>query len=116
MTDLTFFAADEAVVIGYDSEFADYDNPRGAMIGFAGRVYAEDAQGNRWFHTVATDYDRKRVLNLAETMAERLTIRYQKGRLPVAFSGWTKGRPAYGSQAYQDYGADDDIAMERNED
>lgn len=113
MTQLEFFAVDEAVVMKVDPEMADYDNPTGAIIGFAGQVCAEDERGNRWFYTVARGYDQAKVLKQAEIMAERLNIRFRQGKLPVAFSQWVQGRPAYGSPAYEEYGAADDLVWER---
>ena len=113
MKNLNFFAVDEAVVMKVDPDMADYDNPTGEVIGFAGQVCAEDEEGNRWFHTVACGYDQAAVFKKAEVMADRLNVRAGLGKLPVAFSQWRPGRPAYGSPAYEAYGAEDDCAWEQ---
>lgn len=116
MKNLNFFAVDEAIVMKIDPDMANYDNPTGAVIGFAGQVCAEDDEGNRWFLTVATDYNRGTVLKKAEVLAERLAIRFRRGKLPVGFDRWIQGRPAYGSPAYEAYGAADDWEWEQQQD
>jgi len=47
-------------------------------------------------------------------LAKRLQARWDNfGKLPVRFRDWYDDRPAYGSWAYELYGARDDIMWER---
>lgn len=115
MNPTQFFAATDLVVIDVNPEMADIDNPRGEIIGHAAFVYAEDAAGNRCRKFVATSRWESDVLPRAEREALALAARLAAGRLPVAFDRWEAARPAYGSDAYIEYGADDDLAMEARE-
>lgn len=107
---LTFFAASELVVVGTNPELADYDNPRGNMFGEAWYVYAETDNGDRRRFHMGTNNQHG-----AETLVKALTARMASGKIPVAFHGWTETRPAYGSDAYIDYGQADDVAVEARE-
>lgn len=115
MTHINFFAATDIVVVGQDSEYADMSNPQGFIYGSAGKVIAEDEIGNRKYIVVKTDRQDEVALEAAQKVADALNTRYARGMLPVAFSTWQDHRPAYGSVAYQDYGAATDIALERME-
>lgn len=104
-----FFAATDLVIVGQNPEMADYDNPRGDIIGSAAYVYAEDAKGYRVCQHVATGWEEE-VLEKAEKLASALNNRLAAGKLPVAFNTWQEARPAYGSdafvetnQGYEDY-------------
>ena len=120
MKPVHFFADSELIVIGTHPEAADWDNPRGEIYGYAAHVYAEDAQGNRVRMLVTTtrcDYHyEKEALAVAERQAEALNRRLAGGKLPVRFDLWDQARPAYGSRAYVEYGAADDLEWERSQD
>lgn len=109
-----FFAAADTVVIDYNPEMADYDNPRGEIMGYAVYVYAEDAAGNRVRTHVASSRWIEEFMPRAVQLAAALNARLAAGKLPVGFSRWEQARPAYGSDAYLEYGAADDIAWERS--
>lgn len=109
-----FYAHTDVVVIGTDPEMADYDNPRGEIYGFSAHVLATNDYGDCRALHVATARSEREVLEQAEALAQRLTARVQNlGKLPVGFKSWVQGRPVYGSQAYQDYGREDDLSWER---
>ena len=104
------------VIVGSDPEMADYDNPRGHLYGFASYVIAEDKAGNRCRRHVATERRESDALAPAEALAATLQTRLDNlGKPPVGFDGWEAHRPAYGSPAWQAYGEDDEIALERRE-
>lgn len=115
MNPVAFFAASDIVVIDTDPEMADYTNPRGLIYGVSSYVVAEDARGNRCRMYVATGRCDEDVLPAAERLAQALTARLAGGKLPVAFDRWEEARPAYGSDAYIEYGQYDDIELERRE-
>lgn len=115
MQPIAFFARTGIVVIGSNPEMADYDNPRGHLFGSAAYVMAEDAQGNRRELHVVTLRSDADALAAAERVAAALTARLGLGKLPVGFARWQEGRPAYGSEAWQQYGEADEIALERRE-
>lgn len=107
----TFHAASDIVVVGSNPEMADYDNPRGHIHGEHYYVVATNARGDRWSFSIGTgpEYGPK-----AEAMAAALQVRMDNlGKLPVAFETWQPTGPAYGSDAYVEYGADEEIAWER---
>ena len=111
-----FFAATDAVVVDVNPEMADYDNPRGEIMGYAAYVYAEDAAGNRVRTHVASSRWMEEFMPQAVQMAAALNQRLAAGRLPVGFDRWEQARPAYGSEAYLEYGAADDLQWERQHD
>lgn len=113
MKPITFYAHSDIVVIGQDSEMVDYDNPRGYIHGFRSYVIAEDAVGNRRSLTVRVSGCEDEAMTPATRMAEALNARLAGGKLPVAFGQWSTINPAYGSLAYQQYGAEEDLAWER---
>jgi hypothetical protein len=99
------------VVVGQDSEHADMSNPRGLLYGTANVISARDEHGN-------TAEAPERFLNdpeAAERFVAALAARLASGKLPVGFANWTEGRAVYGSPAYVEYGAEEDLATERNE-
>lgn len=112
---MMFFAATDLVVIGTNPEMADYDNPRGEIIGYAAYVYAENTHGDRRRLFLKSAYSESEVLPYAERVATALNARMASGRLPVAFDRWEQSRPAYGSEAWQDYGEHDELMLERRE-
>ena len=106
----------DIVVIGSNPEMADYDNPRGHVYGFAAYVRAVSKHGDTRVLHVATERSERDAVAQADQLAERLNARLQNlGKLPVAFDGWTAGRPVYGSDAYVEYGQADDVALEARE-
>ena len=110
MQSYIFFASSDIVVVGTNPEMADIDNPRGNLFGEAWYVYAENCHGDRYRFYMGID---KQIQS--ENMANALTERLAAGKLPVAFDRWEQTRPSYGSDAYIEYGQDDDIAMEAKE-
>lgn len=116
MTPTHFFPATDLVVVGFDPKCADYDNPRGEILGFQACVYAANDRGDtRVFHFPADRFESAAIAK-AEKLAAALTVRLEKlGKLPVGFAGWATGRPIYGSDAYVAYGQADDLAWERRE-
>lgn len=106
---VSFFTRSFTVVVGNNPEAADMDNPRGDIFGEAIAIYASNPHGDTRYLTV------KMSIEAAERQVTALQARAATGRLPVAFDRWAEGRPVYGSDAYVEYGADDDIALEREE-
>ena len=115
MQPIEFFAHTDVVVIGTNPEAADYDNPRGSIFGYSAYVVAEDKAGNRRCTHVATSRWEDEALPKAERLAAALNTRLALGKLPIGFAAWSDARPAYGSVAYQAYGAYDDLLLERRE-
>lgn len=109
-----FFAATDIVVIDYNPENADIDNRRGEVYGYAAHCYAEDAVGNRVRVHVATSRWENDCLPSATRLAEALNARLRNGKLPVRFELWEQARPAYGSDAYIEYGQQDDLEWEKS--
>ena len=114
MRPVKFFAFTDIVTVGINSEMADYSNPRGEIYGSAGYVYAEDSKGNRLRQRVSTHYSDSVALSAAQRVANALNRRLATGKLPVGFTHWDVARPAYGSDAYVEYGAADDLEWERS--
>jgi hypothetical protein len=98
-------------VVGFDSEFADIDNPRGARFATDFVVYARDEEGNSAESPALFRNDEAG----AERYATALRARLAAGKLPVGFDRWAEARPVYGSDAYVAYGAADDLALEARE-
>jgi hypothetical protein len=107
-----FRSGADIVVIGQDFEAADYTNPRGNIYGFSSFVQAVSTQGDTRILHVATGSDEAEVLAKADTLAAALNARLASGKLPVAFDRWEEGRAVYGSEAYGEYGQDEDLAWE----
>jgi hypothetical protein len=110
----TFTATSDIVVIGVNPESADYTNPQGNLYGFASYVRASNDYGDtRIFHVTTSALERE-AMDAAEQLAKALTARFQNlGKLPVGFDAWTQGRAVYGSDAYLNYGQDDQLSWER---
>lgn len=113
---VSFHAGTDLVVVGHNPEMADYDNPRGEIIGSAAYVYAEDAKGYRRRRHVITGREAV-VLPRAEAIALALTARLTDlKKLPVGFDQWDDHVPAYGSEAYIESGqGEQDAWMDRME-
>jgi hypothetical protein len=118
-TSMQFFVRSDLVVTGYDAEFADATNPRGALYGQALYVVAEAHDGRRWAHDhlfVASRRDALAVLARAERLCSRIQAAYDAGRR-LDQAHWREIDPAYGSDAYvaQDVEAER-ARQERNQD
>lgn len=111
-----FFAATDLTVLGYNPEMADIDHPRGEIVGYAGYIYAEDDQGNRRRFFVSSGRSEQAILAGMEKQVAALQTRLRSGKPPVAFHRWEECRPAYGSQAYSEYGQWNDLQDELVED
>jgi len=110
---VSFFASSDLVIVGSNLEAADWSNPNGNIYGTSSYVIAEDAAGNRVRLFVKAGTDETAVFTAAEKQAAALNARLGLGKLPVNFSSWEHARPAYGSEAHECYGEDDDLAWER---
>lgn len=100
-----FYARSDIVITGSHPENADFDNPDGWEFGLQEYVMVCNQQGDTYQLPVPKN---------AELLATRLMARWNNLRkLPVNFANWQIGRPVYGSEAYAQYGQDDDIQWER---
>jgi len=113
VTQFTFYA--DIVVIGQNPEMADYSNPRGYIYGFSAYVCAVSESGDTRIKHVTTARWEEEAIAKADAQSAALNARLALGKLPVGFDSWKAGRAVYGSNAYQAYGQDDDLALERNE-
>jgi hypothetical protein len=113
-----FDVGSDIVVVGYNAENADFDNPRGAIHALRPYIRAVDEQGNTRVKystkTYHTSQEREAHAD-AEIVAATLNLKLAKRRKP-RFEAWVVGRPVYGSPAYQDYGQADDLAWEKEHD
>lgn len=111
-----FDGGSDIVVTGQNPEMADVDNPRGDIHGFLAWVRASNPHGDAKILYLGT-YPTEWVANAtAFKLAQALQTRFDKlGKLPVAFDTWAATRPLYGSEAYIEYGAADDLALEKLE-
>jgi hypothetical protein len=110
-----FFAASDLAVVDVNPEMADMSNPRGEIIGYASYVYADSERGDRLRKPITVSRWEKEAMEPAEALARALNARLAAGKLPVGFDRWEAARPGYGSDAYIEYGAADDLAAEREE-
>ena len=112
-----FHAGSNVVIVGSNAELADVDNPRGDIHGFTAYVVAFNEYGDtRLSPTIGTYRSDRDAVEAAEKQAAALQSRYDNlGKLPVGFDRWAEGRAIYGSDAYVEYGADDDLAWERSQ-
>ena len=113
-----FGVQDAQVILGSNPEDADYDNPRGYIYGFAFRIVASNQHGDtRYldFKVAPNRHHYSTVQAEAEALAAALNARLARGLLPVAFATWREGRAVYGSDAYVEYGQDEDNELERME-
>ena len=93
------------VIVGYDSEYADMDNPRGARF------------GERWFIQAEDELGYRRQFGGMYKTRQAAEQSYLAFAPPVEF--WDEVEPCYGSEAYarnwREYEANQ-IAREREED
>lgn len=112
MVPTNFYAMSDVVVMYTDPEFADYDNPRGNIYGYASYVVAVDKRGYRRRLHVCTEHcniGNRRAMEPAERMASALTNRLANGKLPVGWDNWDYYHPEYGSEAYIVSGEEDNL-------
>lgn len=108
--EISFAVGSDLVVVGCNPEMADITNPRGEILSEIYYIVATNPNG-----------DRRRSENLGINLnaAERLVTVFENrgamGKVPVGFDRWADERPEYGSNAYEQYGAADDIAWERGQ-
>lgn len=115
---LTFDVVSNIVVLYTNPEMADVTNPRGEVYGLSFAVRAVNERGDTWEHHVVTgDRWQERELEAqTQKVAAALQARLDRlGRLPVGFAHWPSGRAVYGSPAWEEYGNDDELALERRE-
>lgn len=113
-----FTAASRYVVTGSNPEMADFSNPRGNLYALAYYVQASNEHGDTWELDLFVGHIGLDAENApkAERVAAALQARLDNlGKLPVQAAAWQPGRALYGSQAYVEYGQDDDVALERRE-
>lgn len=111
---LQFFVRSDLVIVGYDAEFADVTNPRGALYGQALYVVAESPDGRRWAHDhrfIASRGNALSELARAERLCERIAASYNGGA-PLDGAYWVEIDPAYGSDAYVSQGVEAERAQQ----
>lgn len=109
--------ASDLVVVGYNPENADYTNPRGAIHGVAAYVVATCPKGYRWSHQwSSTGVIERDQLARAGIMLDRMrAVLDEGGELDEQY--WRPMDPAYGSEAYQIEGVEEERAyMDRFDD
>lgn len=109
-----FEAMSDLTVVDHNPEMADIDHPRGEIVGYRAFVRASNAHGDTrilWLNASRWERD---VMEPAEKLAQALNKRMTAGKLPVAFERWVQGRAVYGSDAYIEYGEDEELALERD--
>ena len=114
---LEFFYASDLKSFGRTEDGEDF-------IGEVYRVIAQDARGNHWAHNSqfpsVVRFENewcvgfKDVKSQAIAACERLLVRIKKSDT-LNMMWWSESRPAYGSEAYLEYGMADDLALERKE-
>lgn len=115
---LTFDVTSSIVVVGTNPEMADITNPRGELYGLSFAVRATNERGDTWEKHVVTGspWQEKELEAQAQKVAAALQVRLDRlSRLPVGFSHWAPGRAVYGSEAWVEYGNDEEMALERRE-
>lgn len=92
--------ASDIVVLGHNSENADYSNPRGEFYGYACYIVVEAADGRRWAHdhTIKSLFESDALAEL-RPLQQRMQARLDAGgRLNPKH--WSEIQAAYGSEAY----------------
>ena len=111
-----FAVRTDIVVIGRNPELADYSNRNGSIYGFAAFVEASNDYGDTREFFVCSAVREDEATAEADALAQRLTARFESlGKLPVGFASWKQGRAIYSSEAWAEYGNDDELACERRE-
>jgi hypothetical protein len=96
----TVGVASDYCVVGTNPEMADMSNPRGEIIRERFYLLATDARGNRKsFGSFETEQDAEVCFWVWSPMVD----------------DWDDARPEYGSEAYVEYGQDDDLVLEARE-
>lgn len=105
---VNFYVRDDIVVVGQHFEAADLDNPHGYLFGIQYYVIVSNEHGDTYSLAVSKEE--------AGQLAERLNARWKNfKKLPLNFKEWQPGRAVYGSQAYIEYGSDEEIEWERRQ-
>ena len=114
---LEFFYASDLKSFGRTEDGEDF-------VGEVYRVIAQDARGNRWAHSSqfpsVVKFENEWCVGFKDireesiAACERLIKRITKST-ELNMMWWSQSRPAYGSQAYMDYGMADDLALEKLE-
>lgn len=114
---LEFYYASDLKSFGRTEDGEDF-------IGEVYRVFAEDANGNRWAHSSqfpsVVRFENEWCVGFNDireqsiTACERLVERVKKAD-SLNMIWWTESRPAYGSNGYLEYGMADDLALEKEE-
>jgi hypothetical protein len=103
-------------ITGRNPEMADINNPCGEIYGFSATVRASNERGEAWEYFIGTFANESAALQRAQKLASALTARIQTmGKPPVGFDRWIAARPLYGSDAYIEHGAADDLAWEQTQ-
>ena len=111
-----FAVRTDIVVIGRNPEMADYSNRDGSIFGFAAYVEASNDYGDTRELFICSSVCEAEATAEADALAQCLTARFELlGKLPVGFGSWEPGRAVYGSDAWVEYGNDDELAQERRE-
>lgn len=112
----TFAVRTEIVAICRNPEMADYSNRDGSIFGFAAYVEASNDYGDTRELFICSSVCEAEATAEADTLAQCLTARFESlGKLPVGFGSWKQGRAVYGSDAWAEYGNDEELAYERRE-
>ena len=102
----SFHIMSDLTVTGHNSEMADMSNPKGEIIEELYYVAVTNEYGDRYAHF----YHTTKKQNI-----ERLLARIETAG-KINLQHWTRIYPIYGSHAYSDYGAAEEIAWERTHD
>lgn len=102
MKPVEFYAVADPVIVRYNLELVALDNPSGAVWGWGGFVYAEDATGEIASTHVCTLSSRESALSAAQYTATALTARLNRGQLPVGFSSWKRSSQRYDADFYDE--------------
>jgi len=112
----TFAVRIDIVVIGRNPEMADYSNRDGLIFGYAAYVEASNDYGDTRELFIYSAVCEDEATAVAAPLAQCLTARFESfGKLPVGFGSWKQGRAVYGSDAWAEYGNDEELAHERRE-
>jgi hypothetical protein len=112
-----FTAMSDICVVGYNSENADCVNPKGAIYGYQVYIQADSEYGDtRIMYVGEPTMDGDNATLKAQKQADAMMARWNNfKKLPINFGAWVEGRAVYGSDAYQAYGQDDELALEMRE-
>lgn len=114
---LEFYYASDLKNFGFTEDGEDF-------IGEVYHVFAQDERGNCWIHNSqfpgVVKFENEWCVGFSDIRpqaieaCERLVKRIKKSDT-LNMIWWSRSRPAYGSEAYLEYGMADDLALERAE-